>query len=138
LKLLEEPPDDTTVVVTSAHPGGLLPTILSRVLAIRAAPIAPEEVQAYLIEELGTAADEAERVAGMARGAIGRALRLLTAGDEIGALAAARKTGRDWLFAALSTDSVMRLAEVSAQKPVGSRGAFSGNLEALAEWLRDL
>src|SRR5690606_9027699 len=54
------------------------------------------------------------------------------------ALAAARKTGRDWLFAALSTDSVMRLAEVSAQKPVGSRGAFSGNLEALAEWLRDL
>src|SRR5690606_22025395 len=94
LKLLEEPPDDTTVVVTSAHPGGLLPTILSRVLAIRAAPIAPEEVQAYLIEELGTAADEAERVAGMARGAIGRALRLLTAGDEIGALAAARKTGR--------------------------------------------
>src|SRR5918999_492639 len=35
LKLLEEPPADTTLILTSSEPGALLPTIRSRVVAIR-------------------------------------------------------------------------------------------------------
>ena len=35
LKLLEEPPADTTLILTSSNPGALLPTIKSRVLPIR-------------------------------------------------------------------------------------------------------
>ena len=37
LKLLEEPPANTTVILTSSEPGGLLPTIRSRVVNVRVA-----------------------------------------------------------------------------------------------------
>jgi DNA polymerase-3 subunit delta' len=38
LKLLEEPPADTTLILTSSTPGALLPTIRSRVLPVRLLP----------------------------------------------------------------------------------------------------
>ena len=41
LKLLEEPPADTTIILTSSEPGSLLPTIRSRVVS-RARRAAPE------------------------------------------------------------------------------------------------
>ena len=39
LKLLEEPPADTTIILTSSEPGSLLPTIRSRVVCLRVAPL---------------------------------------------------------------------------------------------------
>ena len=39
LKLLEEPPANTTIVLTSSEPGALLPTIRSRVVNVRVAPL---------------------------------------------------------------------------------------------------
>lgn len=135
LKLLEEPPDDTTVVVTSSQPGALLPTILSRVLGIRVAPLPTEDVRAFLVEELGTDPTEATRVAGIARGAIGRALRLVEEGEG---LVKARAAGWELLIAALSRGAVPRIAAATAQKPFGGRGSFTEELDALGEWLRDL
>jgi DNA polymerase-3 subunit delta' len=38
LKLLEEPPADTTLILTSSEPGALLPTIRSRVVALACGP----------------------------------------------------------------------------------------------------
>ena len=37
LKLLEEPPADTTLILTSSEPGALLPTIRSRSVSVRVA-----------------------------------------------------------------------------------------------------
>ena len=51
LKLLEEPPADTTIIVTSSEPGALLPTIRSRVVAIRV----PRDAVAHIDPELGDA-----------------------------------------------------------------------------------
>ena len=48
LKVLEEPPDNTTVIVTSSEPGALLPTIRSRVTSFRVAPLADADVQAFI------------------------------------------------------------------------------------------
>jgi DNA polymerase-3 subunit delta' len=138
LKLLEEPSEDTTVVITSSQPGALLPTIRSRVLAIRLAPLNVEEVRDYLVEELQTPQEEAERIARMSRGAVGRALRLRGEGDDGGPLQKARATGKDLLIAALSRGPVPRLAAANLQKPVGGRGGFGDDLDALGEWLRDL
>ena len=42
LKLLEEPPSDTLLFLTSSRPGALLPTIRSRVLEIRVTPPSSE------------------------------------------------------------------------------------------------
>lgn len=51
LKLLEEPPEDTTVILTSSEPGALLPTIRSRVISFRVSYLADEDVQAFLSNE---------------------------------------------------------------------------------------
>lgn len=135
LKLLEEPPDDTTVIITTSQPGALLPTILSRVLAIRVPPPGEEAVRGFLVEEMKVAEEEAGRLARLSRGAVGAALRLV--GDE-GAGGGARAAARELLIAALASSTTNRYVAASAQKPFGGRGEFSDTLEALGDWLRDL
>src|SRR5439155_14582105 len=54
LKLLEEPPADTTLILTSSEPGALLPTIRSRSVAIRVAPLTEAEVRAFLADAVVT------------------------------------------------------------------------------------
>lgn len=139
LKLLEEPPADTVIILTSSQPGALLPTIRSRVLPLRLAPIHEAEVEAYLVEEMGVGADEAVRVAAAAGGAIGRALRLAPSRDGgPGSLAARREAGRQMLLAALSGSPVPRLAAAHDRPPAGARGEFMAELETFGAWLRDL
>ena len=48
LKLLEEPPADTTIILTSSEPGALLPTIRSRVVSVRVPPLSEAAVRAFL------------------------------------------------------------------------------------------
>src|SRR5437879_3099798 len=48
LKLLEEPPAVTTIILTSSEAGALLPTIRSRVVSFRVAPLSDTEVAAFL------------------------------------------------------------------------------------------
>src|SRR5690606_28997661 len=50
LKLLEEPPADTTIILTSSQPGALLPTIRSRVLALPVPPLRNEELAQLLVD----------------------------------------------------------------------------------------
>ena len=76
LKLLEEPPRDTFFILTSHRPGALLPTVRSRVLSIRVAPLQEAEVASFLREEVGWSDEEASRIARISHGSIGRALRL--------------------------------------------------------------
>jgi DNA polymerase-3 subunit delta' len=48
LKLLEEPPADTTIILTSHEPTALLPTIRSRVIAVRVPPLGDDDVRTFL------------------------------------------------------------------------------------------
>jgi DNA polymerase III subunit delta' len=50
LKILEEPPDFTTIFLLTDNPSALLPTIRSRCMHLRLSPIAPSEVEHYLAE----------------------------------------------------------------------------------------
>ena len=52
LKLLEEPPGDTNIILTSSEPGALLPTIRSRVVSFRVKPLAAAEVEQFLANDL--------------------------------------------------------------------------------------
>src|SRR5438270_641527 len=52
LKLLEEPPANTTLVLTSSEPGALLPTIRSRVVSIRVAPVTDAAVRELLSDPI--------------------------------------------------------------------------------------
>src|SRR5690606_25579316 len=84
LKLLEEPPADTTVIVTSSQPGALLPTILSRVLAIRVGLVEAPAIADFLSGVMELPAADAERVAALARGSLGAAIRLAAESGEGG------------------------------------------------------
>jgi DNA polymerase-3 subunit delta' len=138
LKLLEEPPADTTLILTSSTPGALLPTIRSRVLPVRLLPLAQEEVRDFLVRRKEVPEREAESVAALSEGAIGRALRLLPAGGAPGPLEKQRQAGRALLVAAVADSPAARLAAALAEAPTGGRGEFTGTLEAFAVWLRDL
>jgi DNA polymerase III subunit delta' len=138
LKLLEEPPADTTLILTSSNPGALLPTIKSRVLPIRLLRLSNDDVHAFLVREMKMAEGEASALAAIADGAIGRALRLVPGAGGAGTAQRLRETGRDLLTAALADSEAARFAAANAVAPAGARGEFTGTLEALALWLRDL
>ena len=138
LKLLEEPPADTTLILTSSNPGALLPTIRSRVLPVRLLRLSPDEVRTFLVRETRMGEAEAGALAAISEGAIGRALRLMPGAGGAGALQRQRDTGRDLLAAALSDNEAARFAAANAIAPSGARGEFTGTLQSLALWLRDL
>lgn len=131
LKLLEEPPADTNIILTSSAPGALLPTIRSRVVAVRVAPIGEPAMRSWLADphvqetlkklDLPSGVDERIRLAGGAPG------RLLAAQESGAAADAARRL----LDAALAGDRGKALRLAMAQGSAGARGSFSDTLEAL-------
>src|SRR5690606_301633 len=136
LKLLEEPPASATLILTSAQPGALLPTILSRVTAVRVGLVPEGEIR-LLLEESGLAnAEDAARIAKRSGGSSRRALRLVAAGGK--GEDADRKAGRELLLAALASGSTARLGAAHERRPAGARNDLVGQLDALSEWLRDL
>ena len=75
LKLLEEPPSHTTLILLTENPQELLPTIRSRAIIHRLGALPPGEIEAVLTErrpELNTR--DRTLTARLAEGAIGRAL----------------------------------------------------------------
>lgn len=131
LKLLEEPPSDTVIVVTSSEPGALLPTIRSRVVALRVVPLGESEMQSFLADPVvakrldGEALppDTASRIA-IAAGAPGA----LLGGNERNA---ARKNARKILDVAESGDRAAALRVAFSQGASGARGRFSDTLDEL-------
>jgi DNA polymerase-3 subunit delta' len=74
LKVLEEPPHTSHIVLLTSRPAMLLPTILSRCQVIRFSPISPEEIQDHLVKNKIANAAEAKLLARVSRGSLGRAL----------------------------------------------------------------
>jgi DNA polymerase-3 subunit delta' len=136
LKLLEEPPDDTTLVLTAADPDGLLPTIRSRLLPVRVDPLPIEQVAAWLREQAAVGDERAAAIATAARGAIGIALDL-AADDDGGPYAQELAAGRELLAAVAHRSPIPAAAIAHAQSPARAR-EFAGTLHALNLWLRDL
>lgn len=76
LKTLEEVAPTTHIILITAHPASLLPTILSRCQTIRFAPLASDEIEKFLIDSKKRSPQEAQLVAGLARGRLGAALEM--------------------------------------------------------------
>lgn len=138
LKLLEEPPEGLYFILTSAEPGRLLPTIRSRTSSLHLPGLSNEAVSAFLQERRGVGADQANAVAGLASGSIGRALGYLPGEDEEeGPLEALRKESFRLLRDALSDDPAHRFSRALQYAPSGARG-LRELLLGLEVWLRDL
>jgi DNA polymerase-3 subunit delta' len=136
LKLLEEPPADTTILLTSSEPGALLPTVRSRVISVRCAPLPDSDVISFVrepevkaaLDSLALPRSDAERVA-LAHGAPGDLLSVAT-------LSTARAAALRLLHAA-STRGAERYATAMAHGSAGARGAFSDMLGELNVLLRE-
>lgn len=73
LKTLEEPPEDSLIVLIAPNAGGLLPTVRSRCLPLSFAPLPRQEVAAFLQSKCGMKLADAELFAAMGMGSIGAA-----------------------------------------------------------------
>lgn len=76
LKILEEPPPTSHLILTTANPSALLATIRSRCQTVRFAPIDAGKIEKFLIEEKSLPAADAELLGRTCRGSIGRALTI--------------------------------------------------------------
>ena len=138
LKVLEEPPADTTFILTAADADSLLPTIKSRVLPVRVRPLPTDLVEKALVQHANADAKQARLAARLSQGSIGRALAFLPDDGEPGALEALRVDARELLAAATSPNPAARLTAAHGIAPSGARGAFLDTLDFLTIWVRDL
>jgi DNA polymerase III subunit delta' len=137
LKLLEEPPADTSVILTSSEPGALLPTIRSRVIAVRVAPLGDREIKGFLGDPVVGAylRDQKEKssldeLALAAGGAPGRIL----AGSV---LREATAQARRLLDAVVSNDAASVYRAAFGQGASRARGSFTDSLNALEVLLHE-
>jgi DNA polymerase-3 subunit delta' len=131
LKLLEEPPADTTLILTSSEPGALLPTIRSRVASVRVAPLTNAEVRSFVADPLVIEAleeeeleDDVEARVRLAQGAPGR---LFGGGARVDAMRQARRL----LEAAVSRRAADLPRAVFALGKMKARGSYTDTLDAV-------
>jgi DNA polymerase-3 subunit delta' len=129
LKTLEEPPDDTTLVLVASSPDALLPTIRSRCLRVPFAPI-PAAALAARLEEEGHDPARARLAAALSGGSLGRALALDD--DALAARAAAVRAA-----ASLDPDDAASWLAF-ARDHGGGREEAAELCELLLVWLRDV
>lgn len=137
LKVLEEPPSGTTLILTSSEPGRLLPTIRSRLTQLHLPPLSSSEVTDFLIREAGIEEAEAQRAGSLSRGAIGRALGFLRDGEGPGALEQVRMEAAELLTAALAPGPHETFMASMTFRSVGARGLME-TFNFLEECLADL
>jgi len=129
LKTLEEPPDDTVLILVASTALPLLPTILSRCQSVRFAPLSAEMIS-FFLKRRGRSEDDGF-IAALAQGSIKRALVLLeteflSRRRELIKLLVAGSTG--------SCEPLFHLAKVATEE----QQELPQILEFLQTWYRDL
>lgn len=82
LKIVEEPPAKTAILMVSEDPDSILGTILSRTQRVRLRPIEPEPMRQVLRERFGLSAEDAEQVAHLSGGSFTQAIRTISLDEE--------------------------------------------------------
>ena len=130
LKTLEEPPGDSLIILITAMPQSLLPTIRSRCQELKFQPLPRPVLAEVLQEKRGLDAGDAWFAAALSRGSLGRALDMDVQKE---------KTDREQFLAlweglgGMRNDEILALAEGVAK----DREGFERILDIGIEWLRD-
>ena len=131
LKILEEPPDGTVLILTAGQTADLLPTIVSRCQHIRFKPIARRQLSAMLAAAHGFAEDDAQLTAALSGGSLTRALAMQRRGWL---------KRREWILSEMAelhrrpATVLLALAEKTAQ----AKEDVPELLELMATWVRDV
>ena len=82
LKIIEEPPQNTIILMVSETPDLVLGTILSRAQRINVRGIHPADITASMISQFGLSPDDAKHVAHLANGSYLKALEAISLSEE--------------------------------------------------------
>jgi DNA polymerase III subunit delta' len=115
LKILEEPPSGAVLLLVSHQPSRLLPTIRSRCRELRLVPLGAADM-AEALAQAGAETESPERLAELAQGSVGEAIRLVSL-DGL----ALYETLVAAFTPALSRPAAIRLAESAAGRASEAR-----------------
>jgi DNA polymerase-3 subunit delta' len=134
LKVLEEPPPTSHIILLTSRPAWLLPTIRSRCQIIRFAPVAATEIEDYLTQKKIAGAAEARARARMARGSLSRAVD-----EDLDGFIEQRNAMLEVLEAlALSDDRLRLLRSAEQLNEAQYKDEFEARLDVLETLIRDL
>jgi len=140
LKVLEEPPARTVLILTALQTSDLLPTIVSRCQHIRFSPISREKLKTFLVEKHGLNAEDAAIFSAMANGSMTKALSMLRKNSQANWICL-----RDWLLniigleqaGSLSLQPIIILLSF-AERLSKNKEIIQDSLEIIKTYLRDL
>jgi DNA polymerase-3 subunit delta' len=135
LKILEEPPDRTLLVLTARQTSDLLPTIVSRCQHIRFSPLRAADIKQLLTAAGGAEPEAVEAVAVLCGGSFTRAQRLID-----------RRwlNRRDWIIRAMASQMANNgAADIRAwlawsERLAKKKDLVEESLEIITMWLRDI
>ncbi|MFP5237900.1 MAG: ATP-binding protein [Acidobacteriota bacterium] len=136
LKVLEEPPEHTSLILLTENPQELLPTIRSRTILYRLGALPAEEIEALLATRRPELKPQDRKlVARLAEGAVGRALKL-----DLAAYLASRQDALIVLRTALREPDYSSLFRATETYRAGAEGQGKtvNLLRALGSLLEDL
>jgi DNA polymerase-3 subunit delta' len=136
LKVLEEPPANTTLILTAIQKSDLLPTILSRCRHISFHPLDENELTAHLISARHVDDTVARQAAAMAAGSLVHAERMADMNWQ---------RQRQWVIRASGLEAPVKAASRSMTEALAFSAQLSGRkdqvqelLDVLKIWIRDL
>src|SRR5689334_13293750 len=133
LKVLEEPPSTSYLILITSRPAMLLPTILSRCQAIRFSPLTPAEIESHLTTNKLADASSARLRARAAGGSISRALS-----GDVETFTSQRKAMLVVLEALVVTNNLAQLLRSSEQlNEAQYKNEFEERLDVLETLIRD-
>ena len=133
LKVLEEPPHTSHIVLLTSRPAMLLPTILSRCQMIRFAPVTVEEIENHLIQNKLAGPSEARLRARVARGSVGRAVQ-----QDVDLFTSQRQAMLRVLEAlAVSHDHIQLLKSSEDLNSAQQKDEYEARLDVLETLIRD-
>ncbi|HKP46861.1 MAG TPA: DNA polymerase III subunit delta' [Pyrinomonadaceae bacterium] len=133
LKVLEEPPQTSHLILLTSRPGWLLPTIRSRCQTIRFSPLTSGEIEYYLTANKIASPSEAKIRARLARGSLSRALE-----EDFDAFVEQRDAMLE-VVEALANDGRMQLLRSSEQlNEAQYKDEFEARLDVLETLVRDV
>jgi DNA polymerase-3 subunit delta' len=131
LKILEEPPENTILILTARQSTDLLPTIVSRCQQIRFAPLKPDVLMTLLTVNENMTPEAAAAATTLAGGSYTRAVEMVSEGGI---------QRRNWLANEISRlNDLPTTAQLAlAEKLAADKAQLPDTLTWLVSWYRDL
>lgn len=136
LKLLEEPPARTLLILTAPHSRNLLPTIISRCQHLRFKPISQQTLVSLLSNEYGLHFEEAEILSALANGSVTKARSLVETGWI---------SQRNWVLGVLGYEKGAEkgledidLSLAFSERTARRKDTIADILDIFMSWYRDL